>query len=280
MFKGIYNDKQYHVDDLVDVLDRAKSMGVTRSVITGTTIEDSLEAIRLTGALPNLYGLYTTAGIHPTRSDVFKTDNPDDVIARLSTVIEQGLLENKVVALGECGLDYDRLHFCDKDMQMQSFIRQLKLGEKYDLPFFFHNRNTNGDFLKVISEHSSCIRNSGVVHSFDGSTEDLKGLLDLDLYIGINGCSMKTKESLEVIRQIPLDRLLIETDAPWCSIKPSHASHEFVCTTFPSKKRDKFESQTMVKDRGEPCLLIQVLEVIAAIKEISVPALGAITPPQ
>ena len=86
-------------------------------------------------------------------------------------------------------------------------------------------------------------------------------------YIGINGCSLKTKENLEVVKEIPINKLQIETDAPWCEIKASHASFPLVKTKFDSVKKEKWAENKLVKGRNEPCCIIQVLEVIAALKE-------------
>ncbi|KAL7676575.1 hypothetical protein ACOME3_002825 [Neoechinorhynchus agilis] len=89
--------------------------------------------------------------------------------------------------------------------------------------------------------------------------------------IGLNGCSLKTKENLSVIENcIPVDRILLETDCPWCEIRPTHASYEFVKTKFESVKKGKWCSEKLVQGRNEPCQLIQVAEVISHIKQMDI----------
>ena len=89
-------------------------------------------------------------------------------------------------------------------------------------------------------------------------------------YIGLNGCSLKTEANLEVVKTLPVDKLMIETDAPWCEIKPSHASFKFVQTKFPSVKKEKCTEDSLVKGRNEPCCIVQVLEVISAVKNVNI----------
>merc|ERR1711920_819071 len=103
------------------------------------------------------------------------------------------MADGRVVAIGECGLDYDRLQFCDKEQQMLGFLKQIDLADRYGLPMFLHSRNTSGDFVRVVSEHKDKIRGGGVVHSFDGSREELDALIALGYYIGLNGCSLRTE---------------------------------------------------------------------------------------
>ena len=106
----------------------------------------------------------------------------------------------------------------------------------------------------------------GVVHSFDGTVQEMKELVGMGLYIGINGCSLRTEDSLNVVKEIPKERLLIETDAPWCSIKKTHPGYKFVKTHWETKKEKKFVEGKCVNSRCEPCHLLQVLEVVSSVR--------------
>ncbi len=94
---------------------------------------------------------------------------------------------------------------------------------------YLHSRSTQGDFARLVKENRHKF-STGVVHSFTGDMEELEQLLAMDLYIGVNGCSLKTQENCDVVKQIPIDRMLLETDCPYCEIRNSHASAKFVKT--------------------------------------------------
>ena len=328
MFRGAYQGKQYHESDLHRVLRRAKTTGVERIIATAGTLEDSIEAIALvqkfdaSGTSKSDAGdtqsetekqststpaLFTTVGVHPTRCDVF--ENSGDAEAYFQKLLEHAAKHSgnnddnddssavsdspssskRVVAIGECGLDYDRLQFCGKDTQVVWFERQFELSRVTQLPMFLHSRAAHADFFQILkrmrSEHElpPC-----VVHSFDGSVDELNDLLTLpDVYIGINGCSLRTEESLEVVNMIPSDRMMAETDAPWCAIRNTHPGmvNNFVTTKWQSKDKKKMYKelegctdvsavqeletsvqQVTVKDRCEPCHIVQVVEVLAAVR--------------
>ncbi|RCH91812.1 TatD DNase [Rhizopus stolonifer] len=266
MFRGIYRGKQAHADDFGLILQRARDAGVEKIFITGTNLEESKEAIELTEQHPDF--LYSTVGCHPTRCSEFESypDGPQayfDALLQLAT-------SKRVIAIGECGLDYDRIQFCDKETQKKYFLRQFELAEKTGLPMFLHNRNTGDDFYQMIQQNRHRFT-QGVVHSFTGPIEEMQKLVELGLYIGVNGCSLKTQANLDVVKAIPEDRLMIETDAPWCDIRPTHASYAYLDPKDvpAAKKKEKFEMGTMVKSRNEPATISLVLTVVAAIHHLA-----------
>ncbi|CAN8073594.1 unnamed protein product [Agarophyton chilense] len=261
MFAGNYNGSNRHPPDLSSVLSRAASAGVVRTMVTAGTLSQSIEALQMCKRNPYLF---STVGVHPTRVGEMGTD-PVKYCDQLLQVITNG--GKKIVAVGECGLDYDRTKFCSEEQQVPGFRAQFSLAEATGLPMFFHDRNTRGDFLRVITEHRSRFT-TGVVHSFTGTMREMQSYVDLDLYVGINGCSLKTSENLKVASAVPLDRIMLETDCPYCEIRSTHAGVSHVKSRWPAKDKKKFSPESLVKGRSEPCMIRQVCEVVAAEKGI------------
>lgn len=267
MFKGLYHGKQCHTPDIAAVLSRAWSAGVDRIIVTGGSLEESKEALAIAETDARLF---CTIGVHPTRCKEFdESGDPEKHFQELLFLAKKGAEKGKVVAIGECGLDYDRLHFCPSDIQKKYFEKQFELAHLTKLPMFLHMRAAAEDFCNIIERNKDRF-SAGVVHSFTGSAEDCDKVLSFsNLFIGINGCSLKAPENLEVVKCIPVERMMIETDSPYCEIKNTHAGIQFVKSLWPSKKKEKYDQDCIVKGRNEPCLVRQVLEVVAGCRGIS-----------
>jgi len=270
MFQGIYHGKRKHHEDLLQVKQRAFASGVEKIIVTAGSLTEARDALALARTDPRLF---CTVGVHPTRGDeLLQGDDAKNYLGQLLKVAEEGSSSGHVVAIGECGLDFDRLQFCSKESQRRAFELQFELAEKTRLPMFLHNRNTGMEMFECLRRHRHRFT-TGVVHTFDGTAEELARYLELGLYIGINGCSLKTEENLQVMAEVPLDRLMLETDAPWCEIKPTHAGARFLKPSpFASVKpehRAADRAEECVKNRSEPCHIARVLEVVAGYRGLS-----------
>lgn len=283
MYKGVYNGSEKHQDDLKKVLERAWNGGVERIIVTCGSLEDINASVALTNADDRLH---RTVGCHPTRCGEIEAMGEEQYFGTLKSYIEADInkknnnstdikennisnnnnnlkIVHKVVAVGECGLDYERLKFCSKEIQLKYLPPHLQLSHLYSLPLFLHCRAAHDDLIHVLSNHAN-LNLRGVVHSYDGSIQHANQLISMGMHIGINGCSLRTTENLEVVKQLPLDRILVESDAPWCEINNTDASFPYVKTHYASN--DNWDRSSLVKGRNEPINVRQVLEVIAAVK--------------
>lgn len=147
---------------------------------------------------------------------------------------------DRVRAIGEFGLDYERLQYCAVDVQKKWFEAQLiaAASEAPDLPLFLHQRGAASDFYHIIRRNRSGFK-AGVMHSFTGTIEEAHEAIGLGLYVGINGCSLRTDLGLRVVENIPLESMMVESDAPWCEIRPSSPAYSKFAynTTQLSKER-------------------------------------------
>ncbi|ETI23169.1 hypothetical protein G647_04966 [Cladophialophora carrionii CBS 160.54] len=273
VFRGVYHGKQAHEDDLDDVVQRALDVGVQKLMITGSNLIESHHAVDLAKKYPGV--CYATVGVHPCSTQDFDNYNggPDALIKELRDVALEAKETGHAVAFGEIGLDYDRLFLSPKDVQLKYFELQLSLAEELQMPLFLHSRACSEDFERLIGERLDKFPKRGLVHSFTGTVPEMESLCRLGFDIGINGCSMKTEENLEAVKAVPLDRLQIETDGPWCEIRASHASSQHLKdgpAVPKAVKKEKWQKGMMVKGRNEPATIVQVAHVIARVKGISV----------
>lgn len=270
MYSGIYNGSKKHDPDLIQVLDRSWKAGLSKIIITAGNLEESKKALEISQSEPRLY---STVGCHPTRCNEFEEHDggADSYLQKLKDIINTG--NNKVVAIGECGLDYDRIQFCSKEIQLKYFELQITLSKNFNLPLFLHCRNAAEDLYNILVKYPGL---KGVVHSFDSSVEEAKKFLDLGLYIGINGCSLKTENNLQTAKSLPIDKILLETDCPWCEIRPSHAGYKYISkeNLLPSVKKEKWNSTSLVKSRNEPCNIKQVLDILACVRNEDIDVLS------
>ena len=221
-------------DDIDEVIERAADAGITRIVLTGSDVTSSEDALALARTRPGV--LYATAGMHPHHASDYSTDVRDKFAVLLK--------EEPVVAAGECGLDYFR-DFSPRADQREAFESQLELAVESGLPVFLHQRDAHEDFVDVLKPVLGDI-SAGVAHCFTGDRDALHEYLSMGLYVGVTGwiCDERRGQTLkQIVADIPLDRLMIETDAPY-----------LLPRTLSPKPKTR---------RNEPMHLTEVLRVVA-----------------
>jgi len=234
--------------DRAHVMQRAQAAGVTQMVVTGSSIEATRKAIALAKEHPGV--LFATAGMHPHHA----ADLTDAAFAELEDLTGQ----SEVLAAGECGLDYFR-DFSPRDLQRKAFARQLELAARLRKPVFLHQRDAHDDFISILREHRPGLT-AGVAHCFTDGEKERDAYLELGLHIGITGWINDERRGhhlREVVRGIPADRLMLETDAPYLlprDMKPAPKSR-----------------------RNEPAFLTQVLRAVAAARNESPETVGTHT---
>lgn len=158
---------------------------------------------------------------------------------------------------------------CPKDLQLKYFAKQLDIAIEVELPLFLHSRAAAEDFAQMLRERLDRLPKRGVVHSFTGTESEMLELVEMGFDIGINGCSMKTEENIAVIKKIPLERIQLETDGPWCEMRASHASAQFLKgmeEQWKSVKKEKWTAGAMIRGRNEPCTIGKVAKAVAGIR--------------
>jgi TatD DNase family protein len=231
-------------DDLDAVLSRAHAHGVERIIVTGASVEESRRAADIADA----HGLYATAGVHPHHA----RECDDATIPALREVAARP----RVVALGECGLDFNR-NYSPHPSQEKWFVAQLELAAELGKPLFLHSRDAHPRFAEILRNLRV---GKAVAHCFTGEAAELRAYLDLGLYIGITGwiCDERRGRHLVALaREVPQDRLLLETDSPYLTPRDLH----------PQPKAR----------RNEPAHLPHILRAVARARGETPEALAAAT---
>ena len=228
--------KEYY-ENIEEVLKNAKKSNVNRMINNGCDKKSNEEVLELTKNYENIYG---AIGIHPENIEEYKED---------LKWIEENLKQSKIIAIGEIGLDY---HYTkeNKTEQIKLLERQLKIAEQYHLPVIIHSREATEDTINTLKKYKV----TGVIHSFSGSLETAKIYIKMGYLLGINGViTFKNSKLKEVIKEIPLENIILETDSPYLTPEP-----------FRGKK-------------NEPARIKEIAEFICNLKGISLEDLATIT---
>jgi TatD DNase family protein len=226
--------------DRDSVIQRALSAGIVQMILTGSSEKTSHDAVALAEHRPEIF--HATVGVHPHHAQEYD----DTVHQSLLTLMSRPA----VVAIGECGLDYYR-DLSPRNLQRSAFERQIEIAIDSGLPLFLHQRDAHKDFLAILRPAMKQI-SRGVAHCFTGGIEEMQAYLELGLHIGVTGWICDERRGVDLVnavRQAPLDRLMIETDAPYL---------------LPRSLEPKPKNR-----RNEPVYLREVLRVVAATMDLS-----------
>jgi TatD DNase family protein len=204
------------------VIARAVAAGVAQMVVTGSSADSTRQAIELARTHPDV--LFATAGVHPH----YSKELTDEVLVEL----RQLATLPQVVAVGECGLDYFR-DLSPRAVQQKAFHRQLELAARVGKPVFLHQRDAHADFIAILREHRASLA-GGVAHCFTGDHDELTAYLEMDLFVGITGWICDERRGAHLVplmKEVPAERLLIETDGPYLlprdlAVKPESRRNE------------------------------------------------------
>ncbi|WP_394229239.1 TatD family hydrolase [Shewanella colwelliana] len=192
--------------DLDNVIQRAVAQGVSPLIVIGSDLTESQQAIDCCHQHPQL--LFCTAGVHPHHAKEWHSSSADQLI--------QLAQQPHVVAVGECGLDYNR-DFSPRPMQRKAFAEQLAIAVELQLPVLMHERDAHEDFAAILQEYRSEL-NGALLHCFTGNRNSLARYIDLDLHLGITGWVCDERRGIELAELVPLipdNRIMIETDSPY-----------------------------------------------------------------
>ncbi|KAI2837306.1 hypothetical protein CBS147320_10992 [Aspergillus niger] len=275
-FQGIYRGKQYHAPDFGEVIQRAKAYNCEKMMLTTMNLEGFHRNLQLVREHPETCTL--TLGVHPYHAgEIYASTNEPSYLSQIRELGQSLLREENspLVAFGEIGLDYEYLDRADKETQIRAFKDQLELAVEFQLPLFLHVRESCADFIEIIRPYLPRLPKGGLVHSFTGSVSEMRQLTDeLGLDVSVNGVCFRTEEQLEMVKAIPLDKLQLETDAPWCEVlNADEKIAPFLQKARempPVRKHNKFILGQMVKNRNESCFMERVAMVVAGVKGISV----------
>jgi TatD DNase family protein len=240
------------------VMHRAAAAGVAQIVVTGSSEESTRRAIELANAHRGV--LFATAGVHPHHA----ADLTVDTLPALQALARDG----RVVAVGECGLDYFR-DFSPRDLQRRAFAWQLELAASTGKPVFLHQRDAHADFIAILREHRVT---RGVAHCFTAGEKERDEYLALGLHIGITGWINDERRGLhlrEVVRGIPAAQLLIETDAPYLmprDIRPAPKTRRNEPSHLP------YVARAIAQARGESEESVAAASTAAAREFFGLPA--------
>ena len=231
-----YNDEKFN-EDRDKIIEETYNAGITKFVCAGYNIPSSLKALELSKKYKFIYSI---CGISP--NDIPQTEQELwKEIEEISKIIKENN-DKKLVAIGEIGLDY-YWNKENKELQKQAFIKQIELANELELPIVIHSRDASVDTIEIIKEHQ--VHKKGIFHCCQLNQEMVRQALELGYYISFAGpiTFKNSKNAADVVKMVPLDRLLIETDSPYLSPEPHRGNRN-------DSRNVKFVAQEVADFKG------------------------------
>lgn len=229
--------KEYY-ENIEEILEHAKENKINRMINNGCDTASNKEVLHLIEIYPNMYG---AIGIYPEKVDSYQKEDIN--------FIKENLVNNKIIAIGEIGLDY---HYTkeNKEEQKKLLEDQLLLAQEYNIPVIIHSREATEDTINTLKKYKI----KGIIHSFSGSLETAHIYIKMGFLLGINGViTFKNSKLKEVIKEIPLENIVLETDSPYLTPEPFRGT------------------------RNEPARVLEIAKFISELKDISLNDLARIT---
>lgn len=242
-------DSHCHLDfddfegDLEEIIEKAKGKGISAILNAGNNINELENQLKISEKYPFIF---TAAGVHPHNANEYVGLTAQDIISRTE--------HKKVVGIGECGLDY-YYDYSPKDVQIKIFLEHIKSAQETGLPLIIHNRESDDDLMQILDENYKIKPFTGEIHCFSSSQKLADYALSIGFYLSASGMITfnKSGELRDIFEKVPLDRLLVETDAPYLA---------------PVPKRGQ---------RNQPANVVYTAEKLAQIKDVSFEELTEIT---
>jgi TatD DNase family protein len=222
-------------NDIPQLIERAQQANVEQLIVTGTNISHSEKALQLTQQYESI--CFSTVGLHPHHASDYSSD--------LGSELREMLTHKYAVAVGECGLDFNRNYSTRKE-QIRAFEAQLEIAIEIQKPVFLHQRDAHEDFISILKGCRKELKQV-VAHCFTGTINELNACVALDMYIGVTGwiCDERRGQALQqAVKYIPMERIMLETDAPYLLPRDLH-------------------QKPVAKNRNEPCFLPHIARSVA-----------------
>ncbi|XP_054280211.1 deoxyribonuclease TATDN1-like [Macrosteles quadrilineatus] len=271
VYEGVYNGNKLHWTDYDRVINRALARGFDKIIIQATELKPCRRALEIAREFnDHPRRVFTSTGLQPSYPHMYM-----DLLGpreKYRPYVENILIKNRryVTCVGKTGLMFTKagIEACSKEKQIDYLNMHLEFAAEYGLPIVLQSRNSAKETLECLKAFEGKV--TPVLSSFSGTMSEAETYLKLGAYIGISGCSLKRTRNINVVKSLPLSRILLGSDCPYCKLKRDSPSYKYVKTKFRAENRRFWSPSAPVKGRTEPIHVIQLVEATAGIRGVEV----------